>query len=38
MVNLSKFGIGTSNLSRICGEALETDNQIFVECGTIKEV
>nr|KAJ0228223.1 hypothetical protein LSAT_V11C100023860 [Lactuca sativa] len=38
MANLSRIGIGTSNLCMICGGAPETQNHIFVECEITKVV
>lgn len=38
MVNLSKNGITTSTLCKICSEDLETEKHLFIECGITKEV
>ncbi|CAI9284009.1 unnamed protein product [Lactuca saligna] len=38
IVNLSKIGITQSNLCKICGVAPETENHLFIECGTAKDL
>lgn len=38
MVNLSKIGVTTSTLCKICGEAPETENHLFTQCGIPKDL